>query len=208
MINLTWNGQHMDRGTDGHMVWVPTPNPMGGESVSMGTLGMAPTEASEPVTHYQVPMTAWGDYCGSSVERSNYRALLEDYPGVFVEVTGGYFSHYLAIPVASLTEELQEIFTHLVEQYPLYNDEDHSSLEMEEATEQYEQWAKADILSSLSRDHGIDTDGIDEEWLGREFWQFVSEGNEYPYLEDAITIVYPGMEDFVTSIASKMGESK
>jgi hypothetical protein len=206
MYNLHWNGQEMTRDDNGHLVWVDTDSPVGGDSVSMGTLGMDLAKNGETVTHYEVPMTVWGDYCGSSVERSNYRALLSDYPDTFVEVLGGYHSQYLAIPVDGLTEDLREIFTDLVEQYPLYDESDHSELEMTEASEQYEQWAKADILSSLARDHDIDTDTIDEDWLSTEFWSFMSTQGEYPYLEDAVTIVYPNMDEFVTSIARTLKE--
>ena len=205
LTELTWQGQEMTRDDRGYLVWVPTPNPVGGDRVGMGTLGMMTRQGSEPCTHYEVPCTLWGDYCGDGVQRSNYRSLLRDYPETFIEVYGDYGSHYLAMCPIDLTEELAEIFVNLVEQYPLYDEEDHSELEMEEATEQYQQWAKDDILFSLRRDYDIDTDNISETWLEQRFWQWCGEQSQYPYLEDAVSIVYPDMDGFVREMASYFG---
>lgn len=202
---LTWQGQEMTRDHDGFMVWVETDNPQGGDRVSMGTLGMNYADYGETVTHYLVPCTTWGDYCGDCCQRSNYRSLIRDYPETFVEVLGGYNSQYLAIPKDNLTDDLDEIFTNLAERYPLYDESDHSELEMDEAYDQWNSWARDDILCTLSRDYDIDTDDIDSAVLMDRFFTFLSEGNEYPYLEDAVTIVYPGMDDFTKMIAIEKG---
>lgn len=201
---LTWKGTQMTRDHSGFMVWVDTDSPQGGDRVSMGTGGMCGAESYDTATHYEVPCTIWGDYCGDSCQRSNYRSLLRDYPDTFVEVLGGYHSQYLAIPKDALTDDLDEIFTGLVEQYPLYDEEDHSMLEMDEAWDQWNQWARDDVIRSLQRDYGIYNDDIDSDSLRERFFEFMSNGSEYPYLEDAVTIVYPGMDDFVKMIANEM----
>lgn len=203
---LIWKGQEMTRDDNGHLVWVDTPNPVGGDRVSMGTLGMMSAGEHETATHYEVPVTLWGDYCGDSYGRSNYRSLLRDYPDTFIEVTGDYWSQYLAIPADSLTDDLEGIFTGLAEQYPLYDEEDHSQLEMEEADEQWYSWAKSDVLFSLSRDYGIDTDAIDPEELTDAFWFDVSGWPESPRLENAVTIHFPYLDGFIEAMAERYGE--
>lgn len=206
LTELTWQGQEMTRDDRGYLVWVPTPNPVGGDRVGMGTLGMMTRQGSEPCTHYEVPCTVWGDYCGDSMQRSNYRSLLRDYPETFIEVYGDYESHYLAMCPIDLSEELAEIFVNLVEQYPLYDEKDHSELEMEELEEQWGQWIESDILSSLRYDHGIDTDNVSETWLRDKFYAYLSDANEYPRLEDAVTIYIPWLDDFVLEVATYFGE--
>ena len=42
-----------------------------------------------------VPYTVWGDYVPSTVERSNFRALVEDYPDTIRAIYGDYGSHCL-----------------------------------------------------------------------------------------------------------------
>lgn len=200
---LTWDG--------GYYTYRDIAMPTGGDQCPMGSLGMQETGTYGTPTHYEVPATVWGDYVGGGVERSNYRSLVRDYPETFVEVYGDYGSHYLAISIADFcfmgttkSQELLTIFKGLEYNYPLYDEEDHSMLEMEELEEQWDQWIKQDIMWDITKNGGEFTDDEEahlEEW----FYEWLSEASEYPYLESATTIVVPGVEDFTSIMAWYIG---
>jgi hypothetical protein len=208
LAELVWHGQHMERGQYDRWYWIDTPNPVGGETVSMGSLGMQYVGPGETATHYEIPVTAWGDYFGDGVSRSNYRSLLRDFPDTFVEVKGDYFSQYLAIPVDSLTDELLDIATGLVEQYPLYDEEDHSELETEELDEQLGDWIISDIRSDLRREHGKEDAFLSDDTIRELFYEWLSDANEYPYLEDAVTIYVPDLDSFVKQLADTLEDAQ
>ena len=78
----------------------PTEPPEDGSSAYMGSdWEQVPESDAEFV---EVPYTVWGDYVGSSVERSNCRSLLRDYPESFIHITGGYGSEVLYIRTSTL----------------------------------------------------------------------------------------------------------
>lgn len=200
---LTWDG--------GYYTYRDIAMPTGGDSCPMGTLGMSETGTYGTPTHYEVPVTIWGDYVGGSCERSNYRSLMRDYPETFIDVYGDYGSHYLAISIADLafmptdtSTELLEIFRGLVDRYSLYDDEDHTNLEMEELEEQWDQWIKSDIVWTITKNGGEITDA-EESHLQAWFYEWLSEANEYPYLESATTIVVPGIDEFTKLMAWYIG---
>jgi hypothetical protein len=182
--------------------WVDTEPAEGGASISCSAI-RAP-HCDETPDYYEVPVATWGDYVGTAVERSNYRSLLRDYPETFVEVRYDYFGHSLLLPVSAVTEELVELLTGLREQYPLYDESDHSELESELADEAWDAWAKFDLLRAL-RDAGVDTDEIDEADLRERFYTAVSESDEYPYAETADSIVFPGWDAIVAELAEHYG---
>jgi hypothetical protein len=112
-------------------------------------------EDSSPqqATHVLINYTGWSDYSGSTVERSNYRSLLRDYPDTFTDVYGGHSTSELMLSVrwtapddgrASLLDDLRALAD-----YPLYDEEDHSMLEMELADEAWDAYLDYDVRSDL-----------------------------------------------------------
>jgi hypothetical protein len=161
---------------------------------------------------WEVPSCVWGDYCGDSVGRSNHRALIRDYPEFFSDHVGGYDSHSLLIPsrpdwdgdaLSSLVDDL----TRLRDEYPLYDEADHSALETDTAWEAWEQYLGADIRLALMREHHIDDDALDaiaDETLRERFYGAYRDASEYPYMESATDVVFPGCDDIVAEIAEEI----
>lgn len=91
-----------------------------------------------------------GDYYGqsSTVERSNYRSIERDFGAAFVRVsysntdTLGGFPH-------SMSDDAVNVVIGLVEQYPLYDEMDHSELESEEIEESWGQHLWQDTYHDL-----------------------------------------------------------
>lgn len=203
LTKLKWEGQDYRGG-----VWHETNTPEGGDTVSMGTLGMQPFGQYDhgEADAYEVPCTIWGDYVGGAYERSNYRSLIRDMPDTFIEVTGGYNSQYLAIAAdysGDDAEDLLRIMTGLREQYPLYDEEDYYALETELANEAWDAWLKMDLMSDLDK-LGVDTDKVDEDQLRDRFYTLVIEAGEYPYAETADSVVFPGQTEITAQLAAEL----
>lgn len=188
--------------------WVPMDVPVGGERASMGDFSAADhNRPGVAPTHFEVPVTLWGDYVGSGVERSNHRSLLRDYPETFVDVYGDYSSHYLVIPVANLTQELVDTFTGLRYEYPLYDESDHSELEMELADEAWDAYVKWDLPRAL-REAGVSDEVLDEisdEDLRERFYTAVSDTPQPYYCESADSVVFPYWDDVVAALVEHYG---
>lgn len=182
------------------LVWNGSEPLEGGEQGSMGYNTMMPLREYETeFTHYEVPVTVWGDYVGSTVQRSNWRSLMRDYPDTFCDIYGGYFSHYLAIPKDDVTEDLMDIFEKLEEFYPLYDEEDHSALEYELAEEAWDQWLKADVLRDLD---GFDVVVNDSEieTVQQLFYELTYMQDYGPECEDATSAHFPFYDQVIDTI--------
>jgi hypothetical protein len=94
----------------------------------------------------------WGDYCGSSVEASNYRVFLDLYgkePGV-LSVYGGYDSHAIALTPDCINPEIWDTLAGL-QDYPLISEDDHSALEGEWEDDAWEQYVGQDFRAELHK---------------------------------------------------------
>ena len=140
---------------------------------------------------YEVPVTLWGDYCGSSVERSNYRSLLRDYPELFIEVYGDFYSKRLYIPADKMDDEMREMLVGLEEQYPLYDEEDHSSLEMDCAWEAWDLYLKDEFSSMETELHWEDWTDKDWEFVQQRYYDLTYDQSGCPYMESADSVVFP-----------------
>lgn len=169
---------------------------------------------------FEMPVTLWGDYCGSDCGRSNYRSLVRDYPDTFVFGSDSMGASFLLVPgkvSLELAEELAEIGSGLAEQYPLYDEEDHSMLEMELAEEAWDAWVRSDLTRAL-RDAIIGrcpsqeydecvaradeiVDSLEEDTLRDRFYTFVSDTPQPYYLESANSVVFPSWDDVVADLA-------
>jgi hypothetical protein len=143
--------------------WTELDAPTGGETAAWSNF-RAPY-GDETATYFEVPVTCWGDYVGSDIERSNHRSLRRDYPETFVDATAYPGAHTLMVPVASLAalidvdddgeidddaaQDLVNIFTALRDEYPLYDEEDSSALVTELADEAWNAYASWDLRRDL-----------------------------------------------------------
>lgn len=185
--------------------WTELDAPEGGSTASWSNF--REPYGDETPTYFEVPVTAWGDYIGSAVERSNHRSLERDYPESFVDATAFPGSHTLMMPLSAVTEELVNLLTGLRDEYPLYDESDHSELEMELADEAWGAYARYDLVRDL-RDAGVPDetlDAISEAELRERFYTAVSESNEYPYAETADSIVFPMWDAVVSTLADHYG---
>jgi hypothetical protein len=181
-----------------------TPCPEPGETGHMGYewKECRPGETADVV---EVPYTCWGDYVGSTVERSNFRSLVEEYPDTFIEVYGGYDSHVLYLPTFKLTREIKELVNALFD-YPLVNDEDHSMLEIDLAWEAWDDWLRYDLFSDLVEYEGLDPD----EWTNeevefvRERYYAIAMENTGPVCEDAVSAYFPNHDETTETLAVEL----
>jgi len=119
----------------------------------------------------------------TTLDRSNFRKLTEDYPDTFtptaysnVDVLGAY--------VGNLPEDVIDILCGLKTDYRVYDEEDMSALESEEETESYEQYAKSDLASEIAGTHTADMwDALDDATQESMFWQAAQEC-DYPCEHD------------------------
>lgn len=99
------------------------------------------------------------DYSSANtVTASNLRSLTRDYPNRVV--TYRYSDGEVgAVLLASLDDDLVDILTSLKHEYPLYDEEDHSNLEMDLAYEAWDQYVKLDLYPDLqNRLDGLNVD--------------------------------------------------
>lgn len=161
-----WKGsEYVYSGHEHGYVWRDKPAPEPGESARMsdfrhlGSPRGASAVATTAATHVSVPCTLAGDYCGDDVQASNFRALVRDYPDTFIETNGDYCAHQLVIALdQEIDDSLLEILYDLRDDYPVYDEEDHSCYQMEQAWESWDSWLRYDIVR-IMRDI----------WRGRTF---------------------------------------
>jgi hypothetical protein len=119
----------------------------------------------------------------TSLDRSNYRSLLRDYPGTFtpvrftnVDVLGAYIS--------DLDEETVSIVTGLKEQYPVYDESDMSGLEHDEvaaAWDDYMRWDFDPHMVKATTDEQYDLwCATDEDAQRRLFYDAMQAADYYP----------------------------
>jgi len=141
----------------------------------------------------------------STVDRSNYRSLMRDYPDVWLPI--GYSNvNALGAYVANLSPELTEILTGLVEQYPVYDESDMCELESDEITESWAQYVQADLTSEIHRAHcdeGDAWDALSEDAQREIFWTTVESTDSYP--EHNGHDVLWRYDAIITELAVKLG---
>lgn len=109
----------------------------------------------------EIPYTVYSDYSGSTVERSNCRSLKRFIEGLELpvwELPGGYGTNGLIIRYVDLlrSEELQEVISKLFD-YPIYDEDDWRTLELEIEQEDWDSWIKYDFIKTLI-DQGVYSD--------------------------------------------------
>lgn len=137
-------------------------------------------EASE---HYGEPYVSFdGVACGedsygqsSSVVRSNYRSLKRDFPG-FPWVDTSYLNtNALGCFVSDLDDDMTGLLIGLVEQYPVYDESDMSSLESDEISESWYEYMRDEIWAELPEiTRTVIWDFLGEDTITDLWWTCVS----------------------------------
>lgn len=128
----------------------------------------------------------WGDYAGSTYDRSNYRVFCETFADDrtrkdgkpnWLEIYGGHGSHGIAVALSwylSPAGASVRDFLNGLEEYALADDDDHSALEMELEHEAWTDYACSDLLRECSKaasgmdredlESAFDSDALSEVW--------------------------------------------
>lgn len=168
-------------------------------------------------THVVIAYTVWSDYSGSTVERSNERSLLADYPQTFIRVYGGHGTSGLMLPVDRPADWFADDEDHGAERwqgllddlhkladYPVYDDEDHSALETELADEAWDAYLRDDVIRDLDR-AGVPWEAIDTDRLREQFYKITYEADYGPEAESAVSVVFPFYDATIATMAREMG---
>jgi hypothetical protein len=119
----------------------------------------------------------------STVDRSNYRSLMRDYPDTFTPVSYSN-TDSLGAYISDLTGDLVAILTGLQEQYPVYDESDMSELESDEITDAWDQYLDRDfrdVLESVLSESGMDRwDAQTAHWQRDTFYGIMAELQYYP----------------------------
>lgn len=201
-----------------------TDTPEGGDSAYISDFDDVDVRAGDnrPAEFFSLSsVTVWGDYVGSDRNRSNCRSLERDYPETFVSVRDAMGAEWLALPVSSLlamegddAESLCRLLSGLADEYPLYDEEDHSVLEMELADEAWDAWVRFDLTRELRDSLNSDeddtrgdriVDAIGEEDLQERFYAAASDSPQPYYCETADSVVFPYWDDVVATLAEHYG---
>lgn len=131
-----------------------------------------------------IPCTIHGDYCGHLEYESNYRSILKEFPMCKL-VYGDFGSRKLIIKISEFleNEDLQEVVESLLE-YPIYDENDSSELQMEKESEAWDCWIKSDFSRFLSeRFDNFDDLDLKDNRLCMLFHQICEKTNTYFTIE-------------------------
>jgi hypothetical protein len=87
----------------------------------------------------------------TTMQRSNYKRLREDYPDVFTDTSWSNVNG-LGAYVGNLPDEVTQILTALQEQYPVYDESDMSELEDSEIQTQWDDFAAYELGQCLAEE--------------------------------------------------------
>ncbi len=138
--------------------------PMYGQYVNYPDTSYTKGTPTAEYTLLEVPFTAYGDYAGSTVERSNLESIVRDYGNMFVVLVGNYGYESLFYCLDCLTKAQKAIVQDIVEgleAYPLYDEEYYSELEYTLTLELLNDvWFSRDVYKALPDDYKpLDTEG-------------------------------------------------
>jgi hypothetical protein len=178
-----WRGQEL-KGHD----WVPADAPVGGDAVRLGTLGMLRASdvhdsADDDVRYLEIPGTAWGDYTGSTYDRSNARSLRRDFGEHVVTLRADFGFEVLLVRIG--VEVPEGLYDAIVEarDCTLYDESDLSELESELEREDWENWGRSDWAGEIRKraqrvDRDDDVRELDTDTYTDDlFWAVCSDGD-------------------------------
>lgn len=144
--------------------------------------------------YFYVPYASGSDYSGSLVEKSNYSVFTAEYgkdnEWVF-SAYGGYSTYAAVVGLTGLLTCADDTFDSICEaleglaDYPLLDEEAHSTLEMECADSAWNSWAADDFKRAVEKkfDGCAEFDWPSDDELRVAFEQFAEKANCYWYDE-------------------------
>lgn len=139
--------------------------------------GLASEHYGEPYVSFDQVATDECSYGQSStVHRSNYSAIRRDYPQ-FPWVDTSYLNvNALGCFVADLDDDMTGLLIGLVEQYPVYDDDEMSRIESSEIDESWREYMRSEIWRELPEvTRTIMWDAIGEDTVTDLWWACVSD---------------------------------
>lgn len=190
-----WRGQELK----GHE-WTAVDPPDGGDSVRLGSLDIVRErdvyDRSDADARYvAIPETAWGDYTGSTYQRSNARSIRRDHGDHVITLTADFGFEMLLIRVgADIPESLYDAVVELRAGHLLYDESDLSELESELEQEDWVSWGRNDFKREIVRCAQLADPDDDVPELGEAddvdnlFWDVTSDGDvSYWQAETAVS---------------------
>jgi hypothetical protein len=137
--------------------------------------------------YYFSPLLSFGDYDNScAVERSNVRTFMEQHEesrGIdWIHLSGAYGYECIAIKLLSTNEEIIECLAALSD-YPVMDDEDVSSIEMEMESEAWDNWIERDFKNKVVKHYSAWDSEADSDTLRELFSQLKEKTNTYGQVE-------------------------
>lgn len=110
----------------------------------------------ESIPYYEIDLTLYGDYCGDSVTRANHDWLKKETSRLnwVYSQYKGYYAYSIVIDVQNLPKrsvwfiQLLELIEGLSD-YPLFDEESHSELQIAQEEEQFKEWYASDFTSDV-----------------------------------------------------------
>ena len=177
-----WRGQMLQGST-----WVSADPPEGGDSVTLGALDMREQSsvydlAEDDVRYLEIRGTAWGDYAGSTYDRSNARSIRRDFGDYVITLNADFGFEVLLVRLGTVIPvELYDAIVALCE-YPLYDESDLSELESELESEDWESWGRGDwagevrkLAQQFDRDDDV-TELDNDAYADALFWDVCADG--------------------------------
>lgn len=184
-----------------------------------------------PVEVVVPKLMSGSDYSGSSIERANYAAFLEqfkDVKGVY-ETYGGHGTYGVVILASVDNKEIADTLRALAD-YPVVDEEKLSEIELELQNEAWENWAKSEFIRELERVFNLDDLEIDAhdkwdemihqlmdsgkaEWIhetGGDAWidvKRLAQAVEWEDLRECCTFVDLDEQDSEAEIADNEGDN-
>jgi hypothetical protein len=167
--------------------WVTADPPEGGDAVRLGALDLRREtdvydRADGDVRFLEIRGTAWGDYTGSTYDRSNARSLRRDFGDHVITLRADFGFEVLLVRIGvEIPAGLYEAIVELRE-YPLYDESDLSELESELEREDWESWGRSDWTGAIrkqaqQRDRDDDVSELDDDAFTDElFWDVCADG--------------------------------
>ena len=177
-----WRGQTMQGST-----WVSADPPEGGDSVRLGALDMREQSSvydltEDDVRFLEIQGTAWGDYTGSTYDRSNARSIRRDFGDYVITLRADFGFEVLLVRLgAVIPEGLYAAIVSLREE-SLYDESDLSDLESELESEDWETFGRRDFAAEVRElaqrvDRDDDVAELDDDAYADDlFWDVTADG--------------------------------
>jgi len=169
-----------------------------------------PMIANRGEVYFYVPVASGSDYSGSTVERSNYLWFKETFGDEewVCDVYGGHSTYAVAVGLTGLLTCADDTFDAVCEalegldNYPLFDEEAHSALEMEESDSAWDSWVADDFKRAVEKkfDGCADFDWDAGPDLRTFFEEKREEANEYWFNEGYGHDMYVRIDEVVKGI--------